>query len=675
MAGKLVPTIVLVLAVCIFYLFRDTDKKDNIKACSGPDCIHVTDVDVLFEGTSITLKEDIAKCPKFLRGNVLGPVYGGLAGTVDFLDRLLYKVTGRELFGPNWADSYIVASYLIPIRVLLGLYSTRDKSYIHVPTTMLMNETVGVEHLHVPHTDIDGSPNFFWFENYLPEIVFDKLYVPALTCFYGSLRDLPWDDDIEDDTINTWEAVLQSGRYKRKVDWVMGFYNNAKCWSGEPIWPKQMVDFEALFLKGNHWDDGLESAWAFQLIATHRVEESTRSFGGEVLPFVVPLNNFSKLAVRKGFAKFGGDLYFNAEGFPVLLETPTGKHVQRGDKDWQYWKFAWRSSLITVITLVDHLHFTHFKVANMYARITRMALPPNDPYRRLLSIFTFGHIFVNMQALHMLIGQNHMLHRASPLQDLESLSGILAETMPDMQDWPALRALQSDEHFDRLPQKLKDSPFYADGRVFMRLLTSFVKDFDSIVLPGYCSRVDSDFTRWSNFSTLFVRMLTRAHYSFPAEFGKKMEAEEQKKMCAGLLNGDLSKEDARLVQRMRWDRLGALMFVVSGWHRHVGFVGDYYKDPEVAAMSWKEGEPYARPRQHMIQTVINTFTSTGQPKLIEDFSHVFKGLEKEAELASAWRNFIKRLGEMGTYIDKKNDLRPIKNINMHPSVLESAVSK
>merc|ERR1711957_129362 len=56
-------------------------------------------------------------------------------------------------------------------------------------------------------------------------------------------------------------------------------------------------------------------------------------------------------------------------------------------------------------------------------------------------------------------------------------------------------------------------------------------------------------------------------------------------------------------------RLSTYFFMVTGWHRHVGFVGDYYLDPELASMSWKEGERFGRPRQHMIMTIINVFTS------------------------------------------------------------------
>ena len=62
------------------------------------------------------------------------------------------------------------------------------------------------------------------------------------------------------------------------------------------------------------------------------------------------------------------------------------------------WSLMFRCSLITVITLTDHLHMTHFRAANVMATAVRKTLSPNHPLRRLLSVFTFGSIFVNLQA-------------------------------------------------------------------------------------------------------------------------------------------------------------------------------------------------------------------------------------------------------------------------------------
>ena len=33
------------------------------------------------------------------------------------------------------------------------------------------------------------------------------------------------------------------------------------------------------------------------------------------------------------------------DGYPAMMELADGTKVARGDKDWQYWKFAWRQGM------------------------------------------------------------------------------------------------------------------------------------------------------------------------------------------------------------------------------------------------------------------------------------------------------------------------------------------
>lgn len=172
------------------------------------------------------------------------------------------------------------------------------------------------------------------------------------------------------------------------------------------------------------------------LVGSRRLENGSWSVEGvsAQLPFRVALNEFAAFEVWQHFGRYGVDLYFDSDGLPVLLETPTGEIVMRGSKQWQYWKFVWRSSLVTGITLVDHLHMTHFRISNFFGRVSRVALSANSPLRRVMSIFTFGGIFVNMQAMHTLIGPSHLLHRASPFKAFTHLSKVVPAGTKDPQD-------------------------------------------------------------------------------------------------------------------------------------------------------------------------------------------------------------------------------------------------
>ena len=81
---------------------------------------------------------------------------------------------------------------------------------------------------------------------------------------------------------------------------------------------------------------------------------------------VIKLNRYHALEVRKGFGKFQGDLYFtkalenvflnseSQEGYPAMMELADGTRVARGEREWQYWKFAWRHSIcMSIICLLN----------------------------------------------------------------------------------------------------------------------------------------------------------------------------------------------------------------------------------------------------------------------------------------------------------------------------------
>lgn len=76
-------------------------------------------------------------------------------------------------------------------------------------------------------------------------------------------------------------------------------------------------------------------------------------------------------------------------------------------------------------------------------------------------------------------------------------------------------------------------------------------------------------------------------------------------------------------------------------------------------------------------TLINVFTSTNQPLLMEDYTHLFNGTEPnhDDELTRHWKSFLKDLERVEVEIDKRNEGRVTKNINFSPRVLEGAVSK
>lgn len=590
----------------------------------------------------------------------------------------------KEVSPEGWADHYTVANYIIVARFFLFLYTSRDKTYVNIPTTRSDPvDVVRVENVYASHFDVDGSPNFFYFEGILPEFIMKPLYVPMLTCFYSALRRMNTDnnelngifsDDLNDPFLNTWEVALNNTNIKSKFEWANKFFESATTWDGTNLWPVQMTNFQTYF-KQDLWDDELEHAMAFHLIGVHRVESGSWVFdrlkGIEVLnlPYRIPLNMLGSLDVREHFGRYGADMYFDADGLPTLIQTPTGENITRGGKNWQYWKFVWRSTLVTAITLIDHLHTAHFRVGNMLSRSIRTALPPEDPLRRFMSIFSFGSTFVNMQAMHTLIGPNHLLNRATPFKDFTKLANIVPATeglMRDVPDTPSVKALLYDDVFDQLDPKIKEAPFYADGKLVMGIIQKMIRKTLEKLWSSQCMENGMWHPDILALRKEIMNETIASHWSVN-------QTEYQVLQDVG---GTCNASDSPY-RNLMFTRLSAYIFVVTAWHRHVGFVGDYYMDPTLATMSWKDGEAFGRPRQHMIMTIINVFTSTKQPLLKEDYSHLFKGMvpDLEEDMTEIWREFQRDLEELEKEIDRRNSKRKVLNINFSPRVLESSVSK
>eukprot|EP00913_Durusdinium_trenchii_P027292 g25604.t1 len=399
----------------------------------------------------------------------------------------------------------------------------------------------------------------------------------------------------------------------------------------------------------------LESSVALKVMGLSPGSSHTFELSGDVRdPTAVVLAR-----VRK--AQFAKEIH----GLPALLETPDGDIVVRGDQLWQYWKFVWRSTLVTGVT-----------TGNLLARAVRVALKPEQAFRRIFSIFSFGTIFVNVQAVHVLCGPNHLLHRATPFSNFVKLSHNVPEILQDTTEMPPIRAITEPDAWEKLHPTMKTLPFYADGRLLWGAIRKFVEEVSEAI--PFCDAWQLEDGKMVNgFEPLreaFLNETFEAHYHVDARMEKYTQAEKvcETNFVPMIKHRALASSIDQGALAMPSDGLAVTIFVVTGFHRHVGFVGDYYGDPGLATMSWKKGEPYGRPRQHMIMSVVNVFTSMKQPLLKEDYTHLFKGIEHEEVLIKAWRNFQQNLKEE---IDRRNEKREIKNINMSPKVVESAVSK
>jgi len=415
------------------------------------------------------------------------------------------------------------------------------------------------------------------------------------------------------------------------------------------MWPKTEVDFAQLFLKADLWDDGLEQAIAFSSIGTHRLETTTRDFGGEQLAFVVSLNALATMEVRPGFGRYGGDMYFSEAGMPVLVVTPDGAEVSHASKDWQYWKFVWRSSLVSIVTLQDHLHMAHYKVANVLATSSRRELQPDHPARRVLTVFTWGSIGVNYKSMFALSLKDSALSRTMPVKDFGTLTETVPESLPDITK--TVEYFADESRWAQLPRQLQEAPFYADGLLLFRALHGLVQGYFDLFRDRWCDQDDDALTD-SGLVALehdLASTLAAANYQGDYYTGRKT--------CSQAA-----------------ERVTAALYTVTAYHRHVGQAGDFAIDPEVAAFSWREGERSSRPMQALITSTVAAATAVPKPKLDEDFSHVFEGMHREGQARALWAKFRDELHAVSQTVRERNARRTVPYYRADPSIVECSVA-
>mmetsp|Transcript_12523 Transcript_12523/g.14172 ORF Transcript_12523/g.14172 Transcript_12523/m.14172 type:complete len:349 (-) Transcript_12523:22-1068(-) len=297
-------------------------------------------------GVPRTLEEELATCPVwitwFLRDVKIHPAikaYQMVAATTS-------SQAGESAFHPEWADDYVISFWLSGVQMLIGFYSPRHADTVRIPSTSADPPSFRVGRVVSPDRDID-DPIYWPIENYIPRFFWNTMFLPVFACYQGILREFDMRDNIESNWTNTWGTLILKGKSQRKSDWMMSYFDTHTQMDGKsPSYPHPVNAFADLFLKADEWDDGLEKAMAFDLLGAHKVVvvENAPTIGGESLPFLLSTNAFSEIEVRPHFGKYGADMYFTAEGLPALIQTPDGRQVLRGDKDWQYWKFVWRST-------------------------------------------------------------------------------------------------------------------------------------------------------------------------------------------------------------------------------------------------------------------------------------------------------------------------------------------
>merc|ERR1719253_587038 len=131
------------------------------------------------------------------------------------------------------------------------------------------------------------------------------------------------------------------------------------------------------------------------------------------------------------------------------------------------------------------------------------------------------------------------------------------------------------------PEELTEIPFFTHGKLFYDVVKSYVTE---LVTTHYkeptCDAALNRDLEAKRFVQVFFELADEATPDYYPEEWYWKEDEQFQYSCDQLI-----------------DFLTENIFMVSGQHRHVGSVADFFRDTRFVSTSWKEGTRGAPPQQ------------------------------------------------------------------------------
>ena len=414
--------------------------------------------------------------------------------------------------------------------------------------------------------------------------------------------------------------------------------------------------------------------YVFKGIGQHRVVKvRAGDADAKGATYAVYLGFMEQFEVRPGFARHGANAYFNAEGQPTHIvrlgrtyypSVPGWeKHTEHGlswreCRELDGWykcfslsrglhpceckvpakigfksaKFAFLSTLNTVITFVDHLYWGHLTVANSIVSGNVQELGVHHRLRALMHPFTFRTAEINWRAAFSLVNEYGLVHRSSSFS---------ADGLKEL-----FKFVQTEEgglQFMTIPERFAAQGFTSEDKVQLPLHEDGA-DFYQIVRK-------------------YVRTHLTTYYDYPTNACGKDEGISAWMTRANSISPrkDLPTGEALTCEKLE-DVLSTFVFTVTGYHAHVGQIAAEVNDPCHSPWAWREGELCGPPRTTFTMRFVMEATSLPQPKLLDDYTHVLRRPGDKAR----WLVFQEELAAFGKVVDSRNAnrTRPFRSFDM-----------
>ncbi|MEO0498701.1 MAG: lipoxygenase family protein, partial [Pseudomonadota bacterium] len=338
--------------------------------------------------------------------------------------------------------------------------------------------------------------------------------------------------------------------------------------------------------------DKTMSLLAFQGLGSHRLE---RVNDDPDAAYRVDLSWMVAFPVREGFERYGACAFFNRDRQPVRIYTAyDDKTHHPSDPTWEAAKWCWRCSLFVGVTVTDHFGSVHYLASNLLVTATREQLPPEHPFRRLLTPFIYGTADVNRDAYVLLSPKQGLAHRTFAFTYdgivrclLKGVEFIRLQTFPE-----ALTAAGTDSLGDEFP-------YATDGLALYEILENYVRDYLAIYLPDDSAVEDPAIRHWWSALTKQAPNL-------------------------GLKPLQTAEQLIRVTTHF--------MFTVTGFHGQVGDVVAYTRDPGFVGAKIRAGQTIGDVQSTVQMINITITTGLIQPPMIGDYRHTLPDQNKDQAL-------------------------------------------
>jgi hypothetical protein len=392
---------------------------------------------------------------------------------------------------------------------------------------------------------------------------------------------------------------------------------------------------EALELWTDVTSDATITNLAFQGLAAHLLVPVT---GQGPVAFKVDVSSLGELAVRDGNERMGAIANFdeNRNLLSIYVSNDDATYVS-GDDLWEHAKWHFRCAVFVYDTVASHAAGVHLTVSELTMEACREQLPADHPLRRLLKPHVYQAGVVQTIAGSALAPEGGIFHRLFPFNfdGLVQLFKEGAESAPfdTFPQWLENRGLSnlSDEMY----------PYGTDGLALYEVCRDYVAGYVDIYFPGESIVSDPAVQAW----------------------WQQLDATIPKSRLGTL------RTKEQLV-----DLVAQIIFAVSGLHSHVGALTRYLADPRFIAPKVRAGSELGDIQSTFLMYGLNALTGINQPKLLDDYTHMFLELNKD-QAVEVFQNFQDALIALGHEIDVRNESRSMPLRTFHPEVLDSSVSK